>query len=102
MQNLDNHKALNNFILDSLPIVEFDSLLPRLKDVELQQSEIIYRLRGPIQAVYFPSTCLLSWTNSTDMGEIVEVGTTGNEGLAGVTLLLDENILMISLFSLNE
>ncbi|MCU0537171.1 MAG: Crp/Fnr family transcriptional regulator [Hydrococcus sp. Prado102] len=92
MQNFKDDKALKNFILGSLPQTEYEWLRPRLKEVELQQSYILYRAREQISAVYFPTTCLLSWTNSTEMGEIVEVGITGSEGLAGVILLLNEHI----------
>lgn len=81
-----------NFILDSLPPEEYEWLRPRLEEIELQQNTILYKLREQIRDVYFPTTCLLSWTNLTEMGGIVEVGVTGNEGLAGVTLLLNEDV----------
>ncbi|GFE72044.1 Crp/Fnr family transcriptional regulator [Chroococcus sp. FPU101] len=84
--------ALNNLILDSLPPTEFEWLRPKLTEVELQQSDFIYQPREQIKSVYFPTTCLLSWTNSTEMGEIVEMGITGKEGLVGVVLLLGEDI----------
>lgn len=84
--------ASKNLILDSIPIIEYEWLQPKLKEVELQQNEILYKARERIPAVYFPTTCLFSLTNSTEMGEIVEVGITGNEGLAGVILLFDEEI----------
>jgi CRP-like cAMP-binding protein len=92
MQNFNYDKVSKNFILGSLPTTEYEWLRPKLKEVELQQGDLLYRARERIPAVYFPTTCLLSWTNSTEMGEIVEVGITGNEGLAGVVLLLNEHI----------
>jgi Crp-like helix-turn-helix domain len=81
-----------NFILNSLPPQDSEWLRPQLEAVELQQGDIIYPLREPITQVYFPVTCLLSWTNSTEMGEIVEVGITGKEGIAGATLFLGEDL----------
>lgn len=81
-----------NLILDSLPLTEYEWLQSRLKEVELQQSDILYQAREQIRSVYFPTTCLLSLTNSTEMGEIIEIGVTANEGLSGVTLLLGEDI----------
>lgn len=81
-----------NLILDSLPPTEYEWLQPRLEEVELQQSVILFRAREPIRSVYFPTTCLLSLTNSTEMGGTVEIGVTGQEGLAGTILLLGENI----------
>jgi CRP-like cAMP-binding protein len=81
----------NNFILDSLPPAEYEMLQPWLEEVELKQGDVLYRVREQITNVYFPTTCLLSWTNSTEMGEMVEVGITGREGVSGVILLLNED-----------
>jgi CRP-like cAMP-binding protein len=92
MQHFQGDNASKNLILASLPLAEYKWLRPKLNEVQLQASEIIYHPKEPIEAVYFPTTCLLSWTNSTEIGEIVEVGMTGNEGMAGVALLLNENI----------
>ncbi|PSB22405.1 Crp/Fnr family transcriptional regulator [filamentous cyanobacterium CCP2] len=81
----------NNFVLDSLPPAEYEMLQPRLEEVELKQGDVLCRVREQITNVYFPTTCLLSWTNSTEMGEMVEVGITGREGVSGVVLLLNED-----------
>lgn len=90
--NSKDDEALKNFILNSLPVTEYEWLRPKFKKVELQQGKILYDAREPISAVYFPTTCVLSLTNPTEMGEIVEVGVTSHEGVAGVILLLDEDI----------
>lgn len=92
MQNVGVDEARNNFMLNSLPSADYEWLRPRLKEVELQQNDVLYSREEQITAIYFPATCLLSWTNSTDMGEIVEIGVTGNEGMAGIILLLGETI----------
>lgn len=92
MQNPKNDEASENLILSSLPPTEYEWLQPKLEKVELQQGDFLYRVREPIRAVYFPTACLLSWTISSEMGEIVEVGITGNEGMAGEVLLLNEDI----------
>jgi CRP-like cAMP-binding protein len=87
-----NRMASKNMILDSLPQADYEWLLPKLEKVELRQGSILYQPRERIADVYFPMTCLLSWTNLTEAGAVVEVGITGHEGLAGVTLLLGEEI----------
>lgn len=92
MQNFKNDKSATNFILDLLPQSEYEWLCPQLVDVELSQSDILVDKGEPIANVYFPTTCILSWTNLTITGEIVEVGITGNEGLSGIILLLGETI----------
>jgi CRP-like cAMP-binding protein len=91
VQNSQENQASKNFILDSLPQTEYAWLQSKLEEVELQQGDIIYQVRENITNVYFPTTCLLCWQNSTVMGEVVAMGITGDEGIAGVTILLDEN-----------
>lgn len=92
MKNSRNDKFSTNFILDSLPQTDYEWLRPKLEEVDLQQGDVLFRAREPISAVYLPATCLLSWTSSTDLGEIVEIGVTGNEGMAGISLFLDEDL----------
>lgn len=94
MQNVRETEAPKNFILDSLLPADYEWLNPQLKEVEFQQSEVLYQLRERIDAVYFPTTCLLSWTNSTEMGERIEVGASGYEGMAGAMLLLGEDLAL--------
>jgi Crp-like helix-turn-helix domain len=91
-QNLKEDWASGNFILASLSPVEYEWLRPQIEEVELNQGDVLYGVRERITNVYFPTTCLLSWTNSTDLGESVEVSITGNEGIAGGTLSLGEDI----------
>lgn len=86
------NETSRNFILNSLQSEDYEWLQPKLKEVELQQGKILYQAREKTTAVYFPVNCLLSWTNSTDLGEMVEVGITGNEGVTGVTVSLQEDI----------
>lgn len=80
----------NNLLLDSLPQADFELLAPTLEEVDLQQTEILHRVREPISEVFFPTAGLLSWVNTTPQGEEIEMGVTGNEGMAGIPLFLDE------------
>ncbi|MCC5638828.1 Crp/Fnr family transcriptional regulator [Nostoc sp. CHAB 5844] len=91
MQNSQENQAAKNFILDSLPQTEYAWLQPNLEEVELQRGDILYRIREPFTHVYFPTSGLLSLTNLTEMGEVVDVGVTGNEGMVGITILLDQD-----------
>lgn len=90
MPNLEERRISNNYVLDSLPQEEYALLQPHLEDVELQQGEILHQVREQITEVYFPTSGLLSWVNSTPQGEEVEMGVTGNEGMAGIPLFLKE------------
>ncbi|GAB4368645.1 MAG: Crp/Fnr family transcriptional regulator [Elainellaceae cyanobacterium] len=93
MPNSKERVTCHNFILDSLSQQEYDRLLPELEEIELRQGTILYQAREPNTVIYFPTTALLSWTNSTLEGEMVEVGMTGSEGMTGALLLLGENTL---------
>jgi CRP-like cAMP-binding protein len=84
-------RQLGNFILDSLPPDEYDLLHPHLQRVKLRQNDVLCRIREPITQVYFPTTALLSWVNSTAEGQTVEVGMTGFEGMMGTTFLFDRD-----------
>jgi CRP-like cAMP-binding protein len=74
-----------NYILDSIPAEDFKKLADKLKPVQLQQSEVLYHARQPINQVYFPTTALLSWVASTEEGEMIEAGITGYEGMSGTS-----------------
>lgn len=92
MQNFKEFNISKNFILDSLPTTDYEWLQPRLKHVKLQQGTVLHSAKAAIADAYFPTTCLLSWTNSTEMGETVEIGMTGCEGVSGISLLFNENL----------
>ncbi|HEY9761429.1 MAG TPA: cyclic nucleotide-binding domain-containing protein, partial [Trichocoleus sp.] len=90
MPNSEERRISNNYVLDSLPQEEYALLQPNLEEVELQQGEVLHEVRERITEVYFPTAGLLSWVNSTPQGEEVEMGVTGNEGMAGIPLFLKE------------
>lgn len=81
-----------NSVLDSLLPSDYAWLRPQLEEVELQQGDVINASGERVSNVYFPTLGLLSWTISTQMGNGIEVGVVGKEGLSGVTLLLAEEI----------
>jgi CRP-like cAMP-binding protein len=84
-------QPVGNFILDSLPTSEYKSIEPYLQPTILEKNEVLVKIRQPIERVYFPTTALVSWTNSTAEGETVEVGATGFEGMVGTPLVLDRD-----------
>jgi len=82
-----------NFILDSLPIKEYQIFQPHLKQVYLTQKDVLAGVREPIAQVYFPTTAIVSLLNSTLEGDTIELGVTGFEGVVGTTLLLNEAVI---------
>ena len=67
---------------------EYARVEPDLETVSLTFAEIIYEFRGPIDHVYFPESGVLSMVGIAGDENLIEVGLLGQEGLAGLPLLL--------------
>jgi CRP-like cAMP-binding protein len=77
-----------NRLLATLPRKEYEKLLPLMDRVYLGLREIVYRRNEPIEYVYFPVDGLISLITVMADGSAVEVGTVGNEGMAGIPVFL--------------
>jgi CRP-like cAMP-binding protein len=73
-----------NRLLAALPRGVSDRLLDGAADVTLRRGEVVYRAHGPVRHVYFPRSGILSVVVDMADGGTVEVGTVGNEGMAGL------------------
>jgi CRP-like cAMP-binding protein len=93
MQNLQNVELIKqNHLLATLPDASFNRLLPQMQLVQSDRGTVISRPRESITKVYFPITALLSWMANTEMGERVEVGMAGWEGMIGMGGLFHESL----------
>jgi CRP-like cAMP-binding protein len=72
-----------NQILDRLPATEYQRLLPLLQPVPLKLRQVLYEVRSPIDAVYFPTAGVVSAVTVMADGGEIEVGTIGFEGVVG-------------------
>ena len=79
---------LKNRLLATLPGSEYTRLLPRLRMVHLPKGKIIYDQGDQISNAYFPLDGMLSMLSITEDGSTVEVAMVGNEGVAGLPLIL--------------
>ena len=77
-----------NKILASLPTVDYERLLPKLKPVELKHSQVLFRAGEVMEFVYFPDSAMVSLISETAGGGCAEVGVVGFEGMAGVSSIL--------------
>ena len=77
-----------NRLLDTLPRAEYDQLAPTLELVSLDLGRILYEPPEQLQYVYFPTDSIISFLAELSDGSSVEVGLAGNEGLAGVEVIL--------------
>jgi len=80
--------AVNNRLLASLPREEFERLQPCLEPVSLDLKRELYQPNVPIEFVYLPLGGVYSLLSLTSAGELIEVGTVGNEGMVGLPVFL--------------
>jgi CRP-like cAMP-binding protein len=78
----------SNRLLSRLPANDYERLLPHFKTLSLNISTVLYEANAPIEFAYFPHNCVLSAIALVSDGEGIEVGTIGNEGMAGLTVFL--------------
>ena len=79
---------MRNQLLASLPAEEQARVRQHIETMWLEQRAPVHRPGVPITHVYFPETAVISLVNTFQDGAAVEVGTTGCEGMVGLTLLL--------------
>jgi CRP-like cAMP-binding protein len=79
----------DNLLLAALSPAEYRKFLPELELVSLASGEVIAEASSRITHGYFPTTAVIS-INTAMAGHVAEeVGVVGNEGLSGVSLLLE-------------
>lgn len=78
-----------NRLLSALPSDDFNLLEPHLERVELAVHDVIAEAGQPFTHAYFPETSVTSILNRMSDGSTVEVGTIGNEGMAGLAAYLE-------------
>jgi CRP-like cAMP-binding protein len=77
-----------NLILAFLPDEERERLLPKMQPVELAQGEILHEANTPLDQVYFIDQGMISVVSIMNNGAVIEVGTIGSEGMAGLSVVL--------------
>ncbi len=75
---------VRNRLLSRLPAQIFKQLQTHFDTRALGQGEVIYQSGAPIESLFFPEDCVLSAVTKTTDGSRIEVGTIGNEGVAGL------------------
>lgn len=83
---------IKNMILAGLPRKEYKRLLPGLEYIVLPLDVSLYRSGETIEYVYFPGDGLISLVTKMRNGTTIEVGLIGNEGMAGIPVLLGDDI----------
>ena len=78
-----------NRLLAALPTEEYQRLLPHLKPVSLSVHQTIHPPGEPITEICFPGRAVVSLVSTMEDGSTVEVGLIGQEGMVGVSVILE-------------
>lgn len=80
--------AVHNTILLSLARKDYESVLSKLRPVQLPVQTILNEMAEPIRFCYFINSGLASILNVMSDGKSVEVGLSGKEGFVGLPLIV--------------
>jgi CRP-like cAMP-binding protein len=84
----DPDATFDNRLLAALPRDEYERLSPHLELVRLAPGQILYNVGDAVRHAYFPKGGMLSLLSITETGRTIEVGMIGNEGMAGIPIIL--------------
>lgn len=83
--------VFGNSLLLALPHAEYQRLKPHLAMVRLPPGKILYNAGDIVRHAYFPKDGVVSLLSITEDGRTIEVGMIGNEGMAGIPIILRSN-----------
>lgn len=86
---MQHNSAGENGLLARLPGAERERLVARMQPVSLDFKQVLYRQQKPIEFAYFPRRGAVSALTVMTDGSAIEVATIGNEGMAGLGLVMD-------------
>jgi CRP-like cAMP-binding protein len=81
-------RPVENRLLAALPCAERQHLDSQMQMVQLKHKQMIHLPGESVRYVYFPVTAVLSLVSILKDGSSTEIGTVGNEGMAGLPALL--------------
>ena len=80
--------GIANRILRTLPKEEYEQLLPYLDPVRFPMGRVVHEAGQEMTHVYFPNHGVLSMLTVLDNGDLIEIATVGNEGMADLSVFL--------------
>jgi CRP-like cAMP-binding protein len=89
---MTDRRPPGNRVLASLPVKSYKRLRAQLEPVILRFGQVLYEPGAPIRQVYFPVDCLISLLTAVDKRRTLEVGMVGNEGMAGMPVVLGVDV----------
>ncbi len=85
-------RSTENKILAALNDPKAQGFFPQLEHVSLTKGEVIYEPNDEIEYVYFPETAVFSMLTTMEVGDTVEVGPVGDEGMVGLSIYFGESV----------
>src|SRR3954453_13810920 len=83
--------SVRNRLLAALSLDDWAHLAPHLEAVELPFDQTIHATGGPVDAVFFVETGMVSVIVTLEDGDQVEAGLIGPEGLVGLLLIYGDS-----------
>ncbi len=77
-----------NRLLDQLGDDDLHAMVEDLEGITMAFKDPIHEQAQPVETVYFPFTGLISMVSDLADGDVVETGTIGREGMAGLSAFL--------------
>src|ERR1700722_2549016 len=84
----------SNAILSALLDKDAVAIRPYLKAVHLQQKTVLFEAGDTINAIYFPTTAVVSLVVTLATGETTETAMVGRDGAVGIASALDGKVAM--------
>jgi hypothetical protein len=84
----EQNELVANRILRSLPKAEYEALLPHLELMRFPMGRIVHDAGQAMSHVYFPNHGVLSMLTVLENGDLVEIATVGNEGMADLSVFI--------------
>lgn len=81
-------RSPKNLLLTALPEQDYHEIAPHLETVALGMREVVCQPGEALKYAFFPTSSMLSSIIILSNGTAVEAATIGNEGIAGVGLLI--------------
>lgn len=81
-------KPSGNRLLSLLPQAEYAHLQPELQPIHLAKEMVLYNAGDEVQNCYFPTSGMVALLSTTESGKTIEVSMIGDEGFAGVPVIL--------------
>ena len=82
------HVPGRNRLLELLPEETRERIRARMRHVRLEHGKVLFEPGEPVTHATFPLSGVVSVVVELEKGGVVEVGTVGNEGMAGLTIFL--------------